>query len=44
MLRRLQLPEDGMVVISGGPEVQYDQATLDAISETIAAVRNQYAK
>ena len=36
--------EDGMVVISGGPEVQYDQATLDAISETIAAVRNQYAK
>ena len=33
--------EDGMVVISGGPEVQYDQATLDAISETIAAVRNQ---
>lgn len=36
--------EDGMVVISGGPEVQYDQATLDAISETIAAVRNLYAK
>ena len=36
--------EDGMVVISGGPEVQYDQATLDAISETITAVRNQYAK
>ncbi len=36
--------EDGTVVISGGPEVKYDQATLEAISETIAAVRNQYAK
>jgi len=36
--------DPGMVVISGGPEVKYDQATLEAISETIATVRNQYAK
>ena len=36
--------EDGTVVISGGPEVNYDEATLTAISESIAAVRNQYAK
>lgn len=36
--------EDGTVIISGGPEVGYDQATLAAISESIAAVRNQYAQ
>jgi hypothetical protein len=35
---------DGTVIISGGPEVSYDQATLAVISETIAAVRNQYAQ
>jgi len=32
------------VVISGGPEVNYDEATLTAISESIAVVRNQYAQ
>lgn len=36
--------EDGTVIISGGPDVSYDQATLAAISESIAAVRNQYAQ
>lgn len=36
--------EDGTVIISGGPEVSYDEATLAAISESIAAVRNQYAQ
>jgi hypothetical protein len=36
--------EDGMVVISGGPEVTYDDATLTAIAESVAAVRNQYAQ
>lgn len=36
--------EDGTVIISGGPEVKYDDATLAAISESIAAVRNQYAQ
>ena len=36
--------EDGTVIISGGPEVSYDEATLAAISESIAAIRNQYAQ
>jgi hypothetical protein len=36
--------EDGTVIISGGPEVQYDDATLSAISESVAAIRNQYAQ
>ena len=36
--------EDGTVVISGGPMVEYDQATLTAISESVAKIRNQYAK
>ena len=36
--------EDGTVVISGGPEVEFDDATLTAISESVAAVRNQYAQ
>lgn len=36
--------EDGTVIISGGPDVSYDQATLAAISESIATVRNQYAQ
>lgn len=36
--------EDGTVVISGGPEVEFDDATLMAISESLMAVRNQYAK
>ncbi len=36
--------EDGTVVISGGPEVEFNGATLDAISESVAAVRNQYAQ
>jgi hypothetical protein len=35
---------DGTVVISGGPEVNYDEATLTAISESIAVIRNQYAQ
>lgn len=36
--------EDGTVVISGGPEVEFDAATLTAISESVAAIRNQYAQ
>lgn len=36
--------EDGTVIISGGPEVQYDDATLSAISESVSAIRNQYAQ
>lgn len=36
--------EDGTVVISGGPEVEFDDATLTAISESVAVVRNQYAQ
>jgi len=36
--------EDGTVVISGGPMVEYDQATLTAISESVAKIRNQYAQ
>ncbi len=36
--------EDGTVVISGGPEVEFDDATLMAISKSVAAVRNQYAQ
>ena len=36
--------EDGTVVISGGPMVEFDQATLNAISESVAKIRNQYAK
>lgn len=35
---------DGTVIISGGPEVNYDDATLMAISESIATIRNQYAQ
>lgn len=36
--------EDGTVVISGGPEVEFDEATLKAIATSVAAVRNQYAQ
>ena len=36
--------EDGTVVISGGPEVEFDAAALTAISESVAAIRNQYAQ
>ena len=36
--------EDGTIIISGGPEVNFDEATLTAISESVTAVRNQYAK
>ena len=35
--------EDGTVVISGGPMVEFDQATMMAISESVAKIRNQYA-
>ena len=36
--------EDGTVVISGGPMVEFDQATMMAISESVAKIRNQYAQ
>lgn len=36
--------EDGTVVISGGPMVEFDQATMTAISESVAKIRNQYAQ
>jgi len=36
--------EDGTVVISGGPSVQYDEAALEEIAASVAKIRNLYAQ
>ena len=36
--------EDGTVVISGGPSVQYDDAALEEIAASVAKIRNLYAQ
>ena len=36
--------EDGTVVISGGPSVEYDDAALEEIAASVAKIRNLYAQ
>ena len=36
--------EDGTVVISGGPDVRYDDAALADIPRSVAQIRNLYAQ
>ena len=36
--------EDGTVVISGGPDVQFDDAALEEIANAVAKIRNLYAQ
>ena len=36
--------EDGTVVISGGPDVRYDDAALAEIANSVAQIRNLYAQ
>ena len=36
--------EDGTVVISGGPDVRYDDAALAGIANSVAQIRNLYAQ
>lgn len=36
--------EDGTVVISGGPDVRYDDAALTEIANSVAQIRNLYAQ